>query len=146
MRGRYKILRGDVKPIDPTSGPFTADEAAQELNAAMSTIQRWPKDGLLVGNQIAVPWQITLDESTRSGLTGGSAPDGWAGLTSAARHLGTSKSNVAHLVKAIRLLPIDFGCRHQCWLGFRRLLTLGEDRRFLNVDPPLFPFAQSVIT
>jgi len=31
MRGRYKILRGEVKAIDPTSGPFTADEAAESL-------------------------------------------------------------------------------------------------------------------
>ena len=105
MRGRYKILRGEVKAIDPTSGPFTADEAARELNVTMSTIHRWLKDGLLVGKQIAsgAPWQITLDESTRSRLTGGSAPDGWVGLTSAARHLGTSKSNVAHLVKSAKI-------------------------------------------
>jgi DNA invertase Pin-like site-specific DNA recombinase len=102
MRGRYKILRGAQRAQDPRSGPFTADETARELGVAMSTIQRWLQDGLLVGKQIAAgaPWQITLDEETRARLTGGCAPEGWVGLTSAAQFLGVSKGQVAHLVHA----------------------------------------------
>lgn len=100
MRGRYKILRGIPQVQDRRTGPFTADEAAKELGVAMSTVQRWLQDGLLVGKQVAAgaPWQITLDEATRARLTGGSSPEGWVGLTQAASFLGVSKSQVAHLV------------------------------------------------
>ena len=66
----------------------------------MSTVQRWLQDGLLVGKQVAAcaPWQITLDETTRARLTGGASPEGWVGRTQAARFLGVSKGQVAHLV------------------------------------------------
>jgi DNA invertase Pin-like site-specific DNA recombinase len=102
MRGRYKILRGTPQIKDPRFGPFTGDESAKELGVDMSTIQRWLKDGLLVGKQIAAgaPWQIILDEATRARLTGGNTPEGWVGLTAAAQNLGVSKSQVAHLVHA----------------------------------------------
>ena len=100
MRGRYKILRGTPRVPNDRTGPFTADEAARELGVAMSTVQRWLQDGLLVGKQVAAcaPWQITLDETTRARLTGGASPEGWVGLTQAARFLGVSKGQVAHLV------------------------------------------------
>jgi len=101
MRGFYKILRGATRAQDPRYGPFTADEAARELGVSMSTIQCWLKDGLLVGKQIAAgaPWQIMLDDATRARLTGGNAPNGWVGLSCAAKFLGASKSSVAYLVK-----------------------------------------------
>ena len=71
----------------------------------MSTVQLWLKGGLLVGKQITpgAPWQITLDEATRARLTGSSGPAGWLGLNDAAKFLGVSKSQAAHLVKAKKI-------------------------------------------
>lgn len=118
IRGKYKIPRGTPRIQDPQSGPFTADEVARELGVTMSTIQRWLKDGLLIGKQMVAgaPWQITLDEETRARLTGKSAPDGWLSLTDAATYLGISKSHVAHLVntKKVNAVRVPDGKR-MCW-------------------------------
>ena len=90
---------------DPVSGPFTSDQAADELGVTSTTIKRWIRDGLLPGTQLAphAPWQIRLTEAVRRRLTIGDAPRGWVGLAEAARRLGLSKQLVAHRVNAGQL-------------------------------------------
>jgi len=119
MRGKHKIAACKPKlPKDSIAGPFTADEAAKELSVGMSTIQRWLKDGLLIGKQITpgAPWQITLDIETRKRLTGGDAPEGWVGLTAAAKYLNTSKAQVAYLVKTGKIDAVRTTVgKRLCW-------------------------------
>ncbi len=90
---------------DPRQGPFTADEAAAELDVTSGTIHRWLRDGILPGRQAApaAPWQIVLTEELRHKLKDGDAPAGWIGLTAAAKRLGLAKSHVAYLVKQGKL-------------------------------------------
>jgi len=90
---------------DPREGPFTADEAANELGVTSRTIHRWVREGLLPGEQATVgaPWRIYLTEEVRRRLTTGDAPAGWVGLTAAARQLGLSKQHVAYLVRTGKL-------------------------------------------
>jgi hypothetical protein len=90
---------------DPRQGPFTADQAAAELGVCITTIQRWLREGILPGNQLApgAPWQIVLTDELRQKLTAGEAPAGWVGLTEAARRLGLPKQRVAYLVKRGKL-------------------------------------------
>ena len=119
IRGKNKIPA--CKPRqqkDPIAGPFTADEAAKELSVGMSTIQRWLRDGLLVGKQLTpcAPWQIILDTETRKRLTDGDAPKGWVGLTAAANYLNTSKAQVAYLVKAGKIDAVRTTVgKRTCW-------------------------------
>jgi excisionase family DNA binding protein len=103
---------------DPREGPFTADEAAAQLGVAMSTIHRWLNDGVLVGTQatIGAPWRIVLTEQTRRRLQAGDAPEGWVGLSEAARRLGLSKSHVAYLVNSGKLTAVRTKVgKRQCW-------------------------------
>ena len=84
----------------------------------MSTIQRWLRDGLLVGKQLTAcaPWQIILDTETRKRLTDGDAPQGWVGLTTAAKYLNTSKAQVAYLVKAGKIDAVRTTVgKRSCW-------------------------------
>ena len=90
---------------DPRQGPFTADEAAAELEVTSGTIHRWLRDGILPGRQPApaAPWQIVLTEALRHQLKHGAAPAGWIGLTAAAKRLGLAKPHVVYLVKTGKL-------------------------------------------
>jgi len=103
---------------DPTEGPFTAEEAAQRLGVAHTTVIQWLHDGMLAGEQLTpgAPWRIVLSEQTRRRLAGGDAPAGWVTLTAAAQHLGMSKSHVVYLVKTGKLpaMRTKVGKR-QCW-------------------------------
>jgi DNA invertase Pin-like site-specific DNA recombinase len=106
LRGRHKIPKCPKQPAkNAREGPFTADEAASELGVCTSTVHRWVRDGVLAGQQATsgAPWRIILTEEVRKRLSGGEAPDGWVGLTEAARRLGLSKPNVAHLVNTGKL-------------------------------------------
>lgn len=90
---------------DPKEGPFTADQAAAELGVASDTVHRWLREGILPGRQLApgAPWKIVLTDELRQKLSGGQAPEGWRGLTEAAKYLGLSKQQVAYLVKRGKL-------------------------------------------
>lgn len=103
---------------DPNEGPFTADEAAERLGVAHTTVIQWLRDGLLAGEQPTpgAPWRIVLSEDTRRRLAGGDAPAGWLTLTAAAQRLGMSKSHVAYLVKTgkLRAMRTKVG-RRACW-------------------------------
>ena len=119
LRGRHKIPHPrNYPPRDPREGPFTADEAADELGVNASTIQRWLSGGVLAGKQATpgAPWRIPLTEDIRRRLKGGDAPAGWVGLTEAARRLGLGKSHVAYLVKTgkIEAVRATVGKR-TCW-------------------------------
>lgn len=106
LRYRNKIPACPKKTVrDPREGPFSADEAAAELDVTSSTIHRWLRSGILAGSQIApgAPWRIILTEEIRRKLTGGNAPAGWVGLTQAAKELGLTKSSVAHMVNTGKL-------------------------------------------
>jgi excisionase family DNA binding protein len=103
---------------DAREGPFTADEAAAQLGVNMSTVHRWLRDGVLAGTQatLGAPWRIVLTEEVRRRLSGGDAPQGWVGLAEAARRLGLSKPNVAHLVKTGKLPAVRTRVgKRQCW-------------------------------
>lgn len=93
---------------DAREGPFTADQAAAELGVASETIHRWLRDGILPGRQAApgAPWRIVLTDELRKKLSAGEAPEGWMGLTDAAKQLGMSKQQVAYLVKRGKLTAV----------------------------------------
>ncbi len=119
LRGHHGIPKSP-KPIanDPVAGPFTADEAARELGVTMSTVHRWLREGVLAGEQLTpgAPWRIVLSAEVRKRLSGGEVPEGWVGLSEAARRLGVSKSQVAYWVKTGKLNAVQttVGKRH-CW-------------------------------
>ncbi len=116
LRGHHKIPKCPPQPAkDPKEGPFTADEAAVELGVSMSTIHRWLREGILAGEQMTpgAPWKIVLTEEVRRKLSGGHAPEGWVGLSEAARRLGLSKSYVAYLVKTGKLEAMQTTVRKQ---------------------------------
>lgn len=103
---------------DPCEGPFTAEQAAEQLGVAHQTVLTWVRDGMLAGEQPTpgAPWRIVLSEDTRRRLTGGDAPAGWVTLTAAAQRLGMSKSHVVYLVKTGKLpaMRAKVGKR-PCW-------------------------------
>jgi hypothetical protein len=101
-------------PTDARHGPFPADEAAAQFGVTSSTIHRWLANGILPGKQIALgaPWRIVPTDDLRARLTRSAAPQGWLGLTDAARELGLSKSQVAYLVKTGKS-PRDASSRRQ---------------------------------
>lgn len=119
IRRKNDIPRPETPPPrDPREGPFTAEEAAAELQVSMSTVHRWLQDGVLAGRQITpgAPWRIPLTEEVRRRLSGGDAPEGWVGLTEAARRLGLSKSRVAYLVNTGKLKAVRATVRgRRCW-------------------------------
>jgi excisionase family DNA binding protein len=49
---------------DPTEGPFTAEEAAERLGVAHTTVIQWLHDGMLAGEQLTpgAPWRIVPGE------------------------------------------------------------------------------------
>lgn len=102
LRAKNRIPQCASKPArDEREGPFTADEAARELGVTMTTIHRWLREGVLAGQQATprAPWRILLTADVRRRLSSGTAPQGWVGLTEAAKRLGISKSLVAYMVK-----------------------------------------------
>lgn len=119
LRGKNRIPKC-AQPLvsDPRHGPFNAEEAACELGVTMSTVHRWLRDGILAGEQLTpgAPWRIALSEEVRERLNGGEAPQGWIGLTEAARRLGVSKSQVAYWVKSGKLAAVRVTVgKRLCW-------------------------------
>lgn len=119
LRGKNRIPKC-AQPLasDPRHGPFNAEEAARELGVTMSTVHRWLRDGILAGEQLTpgAPWRIVLSEKVRERLNGGEAPQGWIGLTDAARRLGVSKSQVAYWVKSGKLAAVRVTVgKRLCW-------------------------------
>ena len=119
MSGKHQIpVPKRTMATDPCHGPFTAEQAAQELGVAMATVHHWLRDGLLAGEQLTpdAPWRIVLTDEIRARLAGHEAPANWVGLTEAARRLGVSTSRVAYWVKSGKLnaMRVAVGKR-QCW-------------------------------
>lgn len=136
LRGHNRIPKCAKKQAkNPVEGPFTADEAGRELGVTMTTIHSWLRDGLLAGEQVTpgAPWRIILTHEVRRRLTGGEAPQGWVGLTEAARRLGLSKSRVAYLVKAGKLdaMRATVGKR-RCWRIDVSSTTYAQQKDLLN--------------
>ena len=119
LRATYGIPVCPPKPApDPTVGPFTADEATDELGVSAATIYRWLREGLLPGTQITpgAPWKIYLTEEVRHRVAFGESPAGWVGLVEAARRLGVSKQLVAHKVKTGQLPAVRTKIgKRTCW-------------------------------
>jgi excisionase family DNA binding protein len=119
LRGKHGIPKcPKTLAKDPGEGPFTADEAARELGVTMSTIHRWLREGILAGEQLTAgaPWRILLTAEVRRRLSGGDAPEGWVGLSEAARRLGLSKSHVVYLVKTGKLNAVQTTVgKRRCW-------------------------------
>jgi len=136
LRGKNRIAKCAQKIVtDPRHGPFTAEEAAHELDVAMGTVHRWLRDGVLAGEQLTagVPWRIVLTDDIRERLRGGPAPEGWVGLTEAARRLGVSKSQVAYWVKSGKLaaLRVTVGKR-PCWRIDVKSATCGKQTDIID--------------
>jgi len=119
LRGKKKIPRcAKIVITDPRQGPFNAEQAARELGVTMSTVHRWLREGVLAGEQLTAgaPWQIVLTDETRDRLAGAEAPEGWVGVTEAARRLGVSKSLVAYWVKSGKLAAVRVTVgKRRCW-------------------------------
>lgn len=119
MRGKAKIpMAPKPRARDEREGPFTLDQAARQLGVTAGTVQRWLRDGVLAGRQAVpgAPWQIVLTDEVRRRLAGGDAPEGWVGLSEAARRLGLGKSHVAYLVKQGKLKAVRATVgKRQCW-------------------------------
>lgn len=119
LRGKNHIPKcTKVIVTDPRQGPFNAEQAAHELGVAMGTVHRWLRDGILAGEQLTpgAPWRIVLTDEVRDRLAGTQAPEGWVGVTEAARRLGVSKSLVTYWVKSGKLTAkrVTVGKR-KCW-------------------------------
>ena len=119
MRQRNQIAGHSHRVAkDPTEGPFTAEDAAEQLGVTHTTVLHWLREGLLAGEQPTpgAPWRIVLSADTRRRLTDGDAPPGWVTLTAAAQRLGMSKSHVVYLIKTGKLpaMRTKVG-RRRCW-------------------------------
>jgi len=136
LRGKNRIPKCPNRQAkDPVEGPFTADEAAQELGVTMTTVHRWLREGLLAGEQVTpgAPWRILLTEEVRRRLAGGEAPEGWVGLTEAARRLGLTKSRVAYLVKTGKLNAVRATVgKRRCWRIDVSSTTYAKQQDLLN--------------
>jgi DNA invertase Pin-like site-specific DNA recombinase len=136
LRGHHKIPKCPNKVAqDPREGPFTADEAAAELGVTMTTIHRWLRTGVLAGEQATpgAPWRIVLSDQVRKRLGLGEAPEGWVGLTEAARRLGLSKSNVAYLVRTGKIEAVRTTVRNRpCWRINVSSTTCGKQQDLLD--------------
>jgi len=119
LRGKNHIPKcTKVIVTDPRQGPFNAEQAAHELGVAMATVHRWLRDGILAGEQLTpgAPWRIVLSDEVRDRLAGTQAPEGWVGVSEAARRLGVSKPLVTYWVKSGKLTAkrVSVGKR-KCW-------------------------------
>jgi excisionase family DNA binding protein len=119
LRGKNKIPTcAKIAITDPRQGPFNAEQAARELGVTMSTVHRWLRDGVLAGEQLTAgaPWQIVLTDEIRERLAGAQAPEGWVGVSEAARRLGVSKSLVTYWVKSGKLAAVRVTVgKRRCW-------------------------------
>ena len=119
LRGKNRIPACKTRwEPDPVVGPFTADQAAEQLGVAVSSIYRWLADGVLAGRQATpgAPWRIPLPREVRDRLTGGEAPAGWVGVSEAARRLGLSTSHVSYMVKTGKLPAVRARVgKRTCW-------------------------------
>jgi excisionase family DNA binding protein len=136
MRGKNKIPSAPKRvPRDERDGPFTLDQAAGELGVTVGTVQRWLRDGLLAGQQTVpgAPWRIVLTDEVRRRLSGNDVPQGWVGLTEAARRLGVGKSQVAYWVKQGKLPAVRTRVgKRSCWRIDVSSATCGRQSNLLD--------------
>lgn len=136
LRGHHQIpVCTRKRATDAREGPFTADEAARELGVSYHTVHRWLRDGILSGEQLTpgAPWRIVLTEEIRKRLAGDARPNGWVGLSEAARRLGLAKSHVAHLVNTGKLPAVRATVgKRQCWIIDVSSATCGRQQDFLD--------------
>ena len=91
---RVKYLRHrngipDAPPPNPDSETVTIKQAATELGVCHTKIYRWPRGGLLPGEQVTPdpPWRVRLTDEVRSRFVP-DVPDGYLPLDGAAKRLG----------------------------------------------------------
>lgn len=90
----------DAVPTDEHATVMTAEQLAAEFGVDRSTVYRWLRDGFIVGEKITAgaPWQIRVDEELRAKITE-DVPQGWLGLTDAAKAFGVARQTVLHKVQ-----------------------------------------------
>jgi len=136
LRGKNRIPTAPKpRAPDEREGPFTLDEAGRQLGVTAGTVQRWLHEGLLAGQQSVpgAPWRIVLTDEVRQRLSGGDAPDGWVGLSEAARRLGLGRSHVAYLVKQGKLNAVRTRVgKRQCWRIDVESATCGRQADLLD--------------
>jgi excisionase family DNA binding protein len=111
LRVRHEIPEfrpASVLPEGETG--VSAEQAAKKLGVTPTTICRWLKEGLLVGDQIVAhaPWRIFLGrmDSLRSMRR---VPNGWLTPREAATKLGMEPTTVVHWVREGRLEAVMAG-------------------------------------
>jgi excisionase family DNA binding protein len=101
----------------------------------MSTVHRWLRDGVLAGEQLTAgaPWQIVLTDEIRERLAGTQAPEGWVGVTEAARRLGVATSLVTYWVKSGKLAAVRVTVgKRRCWKIDIKSATCGQQHDLLK--------------
>jgi helix-turn-helix protein len=135
------VRRGlGLPPADPARLPDSEDptwmsvsQAAKTLEVSPDTIRRWAREGSLEANQVMpqAPWQIHVTDEVMA-RTMPDAPDGWVGLTAAAKALGRAKQTILHWVHSgkLRSVQVRSGKRS----GLRIELKRDEIGLFADAD------------
>jgi excisionase family DNA binding protein len=87
---------------------MSVGEAAKALGVSHDTIRRWAREGSLQAKQVMpqAPWRIHVTDEVVA-RTVPDAPDGWVGLTSAAKALGKAKQTILHWVHSGKLRSVQ---------------------------------------
>lgn len=104
LRGNHDLPGLGRRPLDGAD-VYDADQAAEMLGVATSTVIRWVELGLLKGRQRTpgAPWRIRVTADDQRRLTEVDAPVGWLPLKAAALALGVSQQTVLHQLKGGQL-------------------------------------------
>jgi excisionase family DNA binding protein len=91
---------------DPTW--ISVKQAAKVLGVSPDTIRRWAREGSLEANQVMpqAPWRIHVTDEVVARMVP-DAPNGWVGLTAAAKALGRAKQTILHWVHSGKLRSVQ---------------------------------------
>ncbi|MBV9898362.1 MAG: helix-turn-helix domain-containing protein [Chloroflexi bacterium] len=116
---------------DPTW--MGVDQAARVLGVSQDSIRRWAREGSLEAQQIMpqAPWRIHVTDDVIARMVP-DAPEGWVGLTTAAKALGKAKQTILHWVHSgkLRSVQVRSGKRR----GLRIELKHDEIGLFADAD------------
>jgi excisionase family DNA binding protein len=119
-----------LPPGNPASLPDASDPSWMSVNGAATilgvsqdTIRRWAREGSLEAQQVMpqAPWRIHVTDEVIARMMP-DAPDGWVGLTAAAKALGRAKQTVLHWVHSgkLRSVQVRSGKRRGLRIELRR--------------------------
>lgn len=104
-----------LPPANPASLPDATDpswmsvgQAADALGVSTDSIRRWAREGSLEAQQVMpqAPWRIHVTDDVIARMVP-DAPDGWVGLTAAAKSLGRAKQTILHWVHSGKLRSVQ---------------------------------------